>query len=211
VNGGYNLVAVQDQPDTDLDTVTLVPADPNGKPVTLIAAAKATLAWSSDGSKLAVATLGIAPFVPAKNTFVEQQLSGIALFNTDGSPVPQPLIAAIQTDSSGPQDPVIQNNNNLIAFDIMGVTKLDTSIGVGIGVTPTQPGGQVQIVAHGEAHSPAFSPDGTHALFLASPTSVPGKDDLMVVNLTTGTMQDLTNQSGDVSSAAWSPVLTKPS
>jgi hypothetical protein len=59
------------------------------------------------------------------------------------------------------------------------------------------------------SHGIEFAPDGSHAFFLGSPPKPNAPTDLVVVDMITNNVKDITMGSGDVSSAQWSPAVPK--
>jgi Tol biopolymer transport system component len=195
------LSAVQQDQDGDLQTVALVPAD-GGKPNVVVGAPSVTTAWSPDGSKIAVAAIGLQV---AQNKAV----SGIILYNSDGAIVQQPPLAMVSSATGGPESPAYSPDSSKIVFQVSTQTKLGNEVPQGIFETPSAPGSQPAMMIRGGAHDPRFSPDGSHMLFLGPSPQNPQDQDAYVLDMSNGQAVGLAKGQGTVSSAAWSPALPK--
>jgi len=193
------LAAVQQNPDGDQETVSLVPAF-GGKPKVLFGASTLSCTWSPDGSQLAVAGInfGGAP----------KPVSGILLFSSDGTPLQQPPLAVLQSATAGPDSPSYSPDSVHLVFDMLASTKLGNQLPVGLAQTSTSPSSPPQIILRGPAHDPQFSPDGGSLSFLAPSPSDPNTETLYVG---AGSAQPapLLAPPAAVTSAYWSPALPK--
>lgn len=124
----------------------------------LAAADTMSLGWSSDGSLLAVAMLGI------KGT--PSPASGIVLFDRDGNRQDgrPPFLAVGAAD--GPQNPVFSPDGTQILFEEWSQPNLASHRRLGLGLASTDGSAPPRLVYKGDASGAQLAPDGSTIFFL---------------------------------------------
>ena len=198
-SGGTQTLAVL--PSLDAAPRLTQNGQPDGPP--LAAADALSLAWSPDGSEMAVALLH-AP-APGGHT-----VSGLALLDPTG--VFQRWLFLLPPGSTdGPQNPVFSPDGAQIAVEVWRQPDLAHRSEIGLFLVPLQnpsaQGGPPRLLAKGESGAARFSRDGSQVFFLARR---PGGHDLMRVGADGTGLGRVSDGRADVSAFALSPQAARP-
>ncbi len=170
---------------------------PGGLP--LAAADALSLAWSPDGSQMAVALL----HAPAPQS---RTVSGLALFDPAGV-FRRWLFLLPPGSTSGPQNPVFSPDGAQIAVEVWRQPDLARRSEIGLFLVPSAPGSPPRLLARGECGAARFSQNGGQVYFLARRA---GGHDLMRVNADGTGAERVSDGRADVSAFALSPQSARP-
>jgi Tol biopolymer transport system component len=181
--------------------VTILPTVSDA-PKVVAAANSVTFSWHPDGQQVYAAMLGAKTATPT--TF-----SGIVAFSPGGAPTQTQPLAFVKSDTLGPADPEISPNGSQILFTVVNQPDLAHRQIIGLFlqslVTATPP----KQLARGPISGVQWSPDSVKILALL-PHPRSSSHDLWVISADGSSPPiNITQGSGDITSAAWSPSLPK--
>jgi Tol biopolymer transport system component len=197
-----SIAAVQDSEDGSLEVLGLLPTL-NSQPKYLMIATNVSVAWSPDGSELYAAILG-GKVGPNHSNF-----SGIISFSASGDPIQKAPLAAAPSATEGPAYPTVSPDGTQIMFSALNETNIANVQTIGIFIQPTDGSAPPKRLIAAPAMGARWAPDGSEVLLLI-PNPKTEKHDLWVAKLD-GSSQplDLTKGAGNVTSAQFSPTITK--
>jgi dipeptidyl aminopeptidase/acylaminoacyl peptidase len=193
-----SIAAVQECDDQNIEGVTMLPTL-EGTPVTLPLAPTVSIGWAPNGTKLETAIIG------AK--IGSRPFSGIISISPAGMPIPQQPLALVLSGTVGPYDPRVSPDGTKVAFSVLSAPDLAHQEIKGLFTQSMDGSTSPKQAILGPVTNVLWSPDGSDIMFIG-PRS--GKHDLWVASTTkTAPAVDLTNGTGDVTKAEWSPSLAK--
>jgi Tol biopolymer transport system component len=197
------LAAVQESVESDEQVLTLLPSV-SASPIELISATNISFCWSPDGTQIYAAILG--GRAGTKNL----PFSGIVTFDSSGRPVQRPPLLANRSLSIGPTDPFVSPDGTQIAFSVVNNPDLAHTRTLGLFMEPIDGSVQPKALMNGPVKFAQWSPDGSKMLLLLPQHGASGQD-LWVASMVSSNSVpiNITLGSGDVTSADWSPSVSK--
>jgi Tol biopolymer transport system component len=159
----------------------------------IAAAQDMSLAWSPDGSTLAVAMRGVN----------NGKLSAIVFSDGGGHMQQRAPLFPVRSAQTGPTSPAYSPDGTQLACTIIQQSDLAHEAAIGIGLTQADGSGPPAIRIQGNVSDPKFSPDGHYLFFLAVRRD--GGNDLYRADLTTHNAVRVSDGVGNVTGYDVSP------